>query len=85
MKIENRDKSAFQKKQVSQQYTNNKAKYNFDLELLNTMCSFILSSNLNIKRVHMSNMKLLFENIDMTVYQNEPEKLKRIHLQKNRA
>lgn len=79
MKIENRDKSTFQKKQVSQQYTNNKAKYNFDLELLNTMCSFILSSNLNIKRVHMSNMKLLFENIDMTVYQNEPEKLKRIH------
>lgn len=78
MKISNRDKNMFQKKVQSSENLN-KARYNFDLDLLNIMCSFVLSSNVNIKRVHMSNMQLLFENIDMSIYQNEPEKLKRIH------
>ena len=56
-----------------------KAKFNFDLSVLNLMCSYVLSRNAHIKRGNLINMRNLFESIDMSIYKNEPEKLDRIN------
>lgn len=53
-------------------------KLNFDLEALNLMCCYILSENANIRRSHLVNMRNLFAVLDMDMYVNEQEKMKRI-------
>lgn len=58
--------------------SNEKVKYNFDLNVLNLMCSYILSSNSNIRKSHIINMKNLFEKIDISIYERDPEKMKRV-------
>lgn len=64
-------------------YTINKSKevikLNFDLEALNLMCCYILSENQNIRRSHLINMRNLFSILDMDLYANDPEKMKRIN------
>lgn len=51
---------------------------NFDLNSLNLMCSYILSENKNIRRSHLINMRNLFDLLDINVYVNDTEKMKRI-------
>lgn len=51
---------------------------NFDLNSLNLMCSYILSENKNIRRSHLINMRNLFDLLDINVYVNDIEKMKRI-------
>lgn len=51
---------------------------NFDLNSLNLMCSYILSENKNIRRSHLLNMRNLFELLDINIYINDIEKMKRI-------
>lgn len=51
---------------------------NFDLNSLNLMCSYILSENKNIRRSHLINMRNLFDLLDMNVYVNDTEKMKRV-------
>ncbi len=42
------------------------------------MCSYILSENKNIRRSHLLNMRNLFELLDINIYINDIEKMKRI-------
>lgn len=56
-----------------------KVDINFDLNALNLMCSYILSENRNIRRSHLINMRNLFDILDMSLYQNDIEKMKRVN------
>lgn len=56
-----------------------KVDINFDLSVLNLMCSYILSENRNIRRSHLINMRNLFEIIDLDLYRSDIEKMKRIN------
>ena len=50
----------------------------FDITQLDLMCSYIVSSNKNIKRGNVINMRNLFLIMDMTNYTNDTERLSRI-------
>ena len=56
-----------------------KARFNFDLSVLNLMCSYVVSKNAHIRRGNLINMRNLFEAIDIKVYENDPEKLDRVN------
>lgn len=75
MEIVKRNKGAFGKTSAS---TDTKVKYNFDINVLELMCSYVLSENAHITRSHLINMRNLFDTIDLTIYENDQEKLKRI-------
>ena len=51
---------------------------NFDLHSLDLMCTYVLSSNRNIRRGHYINLRNVMELLDMSKYANDPEKLSRI-------
>lgn len=51
---------------------------NFDLSALDLMCSYIVSENRNIRRSHLINMRNLFDIIDISKYQSDIEKVKRL-------
>ena len=51
---------------------------NFDITMLDLMCSYIVSSNRNIRRGSVINMRNLFCIIDMNAYNNDHERLNRI-------
>lgn len=76
MRIERRQRYGGQGYSISK--TNNKININFDISALNLMVSYILSENRNIRRSHIINMRNLFDIIDMNLYKNDPERLKRI-------
>lgn len=76
MRIERRQKYGGQGYKISK--TNQKININFDISALNLMVSYILSENRNIRRSHIINMRNLFEIIDMDLYKNDPERLKRV-------
>lgn len=59
--------------------TDKKVDINFDLNALNLMCSYILSENRNIRRSHLINMRNLFDILDISLYQNDIEKMKRVN------
>lgn len=59
--------------------TDQKVDINFDLNALNLMCSYILSENRNIRRSHLINMRNLFDILDISLYQNDIEKMKRVN------
>lgn len=59
-------------------FSDKKVKYNFDIDVLNLMCSFIISGNSNIKKSHIINMRNLFDTIDLSIYETDPEKMKRV-------
>ena len=59
--------------------TDTKVDINFDLNALNLMCSYILSENRNIRRSHLINMRNLFDILDISLYQNDIEKMKRVN------
>lgn len=76
MNIERRTKYSGRGRSISK--TDNKVDINFDLNALNLMCSYILSENRNIRRSHLINMRNLFDLLDINVYVNDTEKMKRI-------
>ena len=51
---------------------------NFDITMLDLMCAFIISSNKNIRRGNIINIRNLFMIIDMNNYANDTERLSRI-------
>ena len=51
---------------------------NFDITMLDLMCSFIVSSNKNIRRGNIINMRNLFAIVNMNNYTNDTERLSRI-------
>lgn len=53
-------------------------KINFDIQSLNMFCAYLISDNSYIRASHVSNMKRLFDRIDMDAYRTDPEKLHRI-------
>lgn len=56
----------------------NKIKINFDLDTFNTLCAYVISENRNIRRGALINLRNLFEVMDFNLYNNDPEKMKRI-------
>jgi len=75
MEIIKREKGNFGKTSLS---TDIKVKMNFDINVLELMCAYIISENANIKRSHLINMRNLFEAVDLTIYENDIEKMKRL-------
>ena len=60
-------------------FTKQKIKINYSLDVLNVMCAYVISPNMNIRRGQLINMRNLFELIDLNIYINDPEKMKRIN------
>ena len=58
--------------------TNRKIDINFDLVTLDLMASYVLSNNRNIRRSQLINMRNVFEVLDMSLYTNDIEKMKRL-------
>lgn len=77
MNIERRTKYSGRGRSISK--TDKKVDINFDLNALNLMCSYILSENRNIRRSHLINMRNLFDILDVSLYQNDIEKMKRFN------
>lgn len=50
----------------------------FDLVSLDLMCSYIVTDNRNIRRSHLINMRNLVDILDLSLYENDTEKMKRI-------
>jgi len=77
MNLERRKKYQNQGRTAVQ--TDKKIDINFDLNALNLMCVYVLSENRNIRRSHLINMRNLFEIIDLDLYINDIEKMKRVN------
>jgi hypothetical protein len=75
MVITKRDKGNYGRTAV---FTDKKVQMNFDINVLELMCSYVLSENAHITRAQLINMRNLFEAIDLTIYENDVEKLRRI-------
>lgn len=60
-------------------FTKRKITINYSLDVLNIMCSYVISTNRNIRRGQLINMRNLFEIIDINTYINDPEKMNRIN------
>ena len=58
--------------------TNRKIDINFDLVTLDLMASYVLSNNRNIRQSQLINMRNVFELLDMSLYSNDIEKMKRL-------
>lgn len=52
---------------------------NFDLNILNLFCSYVLSENRHIKRGGLINLRNLFDIMNLDIYRNDIEKMKRIN------
>lgn len=76
MNLARRQKYANSGKTISK--TDKTININFDLNVLNLMCSYVVSENRNVRRSHLINMRNLFELMDIGVYINDIEKMKRI-------
>ena len=76
MNIERRRKYSGSGRTVNK--SDRKLDINFDLNALNLMCSYILSENKNIRRSHLINMRNLFELLNIELYINDVEKMKRM-------
>lgn len=51
----------------------------FDLVALDLMCSYIVTENRNVRRSHLINMRNLIDILDLALYENDIEKMKRIN------
>lgn len=61
----------------SKKNKNSKAKINFDIFTLDSFCVYILQSTSFVKMEHLVNLRNLISTIDPSVYENDPEKVKR--------
>jgi len=59
-------------------FTETKVKMNFDINVLDLMCSYVISENAHITRSHLINMRNLFDTLDLQIYENDIEKMKRV-------
>ena len=76
MEITNRRRGARQGK--TSVFNDTKVKYNFDLSVLDLMCAYTISRNGNIKRGNLINMRNLLDAMDLSIYDNDIEKTKRL-------
>ena len=51
----------------------------FDLIMLDCFCRYVLTDSRNIRKKHLINLSNLIEILDLTNYENDPEKMKRIY------
>jgi len=77
MKLSRRQKYLAPTKKGKSVKVEQKINLDLDLNSLNLFCSFIISSNKNIKRSHIINLRNLFEIIDLSNYKDD-ERIKRI-------
>jgi len=77
MNLERRMKYKGQGKTINK--TNIKIDIVFDINTLNLMCSYVLSENSNIRRGTLTNLRNLIAIIDISLYQNDVEKIKMIN------
>lgn len=75
MNIQNRQKHSNGYANVQSQ---KKIGLNFDLQVLDLMCSYTISENSNIRKSHLVNLRNLVNSLDMNLYINDPEKMSRI-------
>lgn len=59
-------------------FNSNKISINLDIIALQLFCNFIISDNKNIHKSNIINMDNLINNLDMTIYANDNEKMKLI-------
>lgn len=57
-----------------------KIDFNFDITTLNLLCSYVTSENKSIRRGGLINIKNVFDMMDMTAYNGDEERLKRIDI-----
>lgn len=50
----------------------------FDIQTLTLYCRYVLSENSRIRGTHLSNLRTLFNSIDMTPYQGDPDRQVRV-------
>lgn len=58
--------------------TDQKIPVNFNLEVLDLFCTYVLSENRHIRKSHLLNLRNLMLMLDMDLYKSEPEKMKKI-------
>ena len=59
--------------------SNTQIDISFDLKTLDIMCSYVLSENKNIRKSHLINLRNLFEIINIDLYKNDIDKMKRVN------
>jgi len=52
---------------------------NFSIDTLSVFCSYVLSENKNIRKSHLINLRNLFDIINVDLYKNDIEKMKRLN------
>ena len=57
---------------------NKKISLNLDIVALQLFCNYVVSDNKSIHKSNIMNMKNLFDNLDLTLYSNDTEKMDRI-------
>lgn len=78
MNISRRQKFINKDKKSNPVKTQKRININFDLSTLTILSSFVMSTNASIRRSQYINLRNLMNIIDMGLYQNEPERMKRI-------
>ncbi len=58
--------------------TDTKISINFNLDVLDLFCAYILSENRHIRKSHLLNLRNLILMLDMSLYASDPDKMKRI-------
>ena len=58
--------------------TEEKIPINFDIIALDLFCSYILSENRYIRNSHLINLRNIIDMLDMSLYLNDPEKVRRL-------
>lgn len=59
-------------------YEEKKISINYDLQTLNLFCMYVVSENTSVRTSNLATMKKLIDRLDMSLYFNDVEKLKRI-------
>ena len=59
-------------------FTNKTVDINFGLDMLNMLCSYCVSTNINIRTTNLINLRNLMEILNMNIYEKDVEKKKRI-------
>lgn len=51
----------------------------YDIQSLDLFCIYVTSDNSYIRTSHMANMKRLFDRLDLSIYEKDPDKMERIN------
>lgn len=76
MSLERREKFFNSGRTIS--FTKKKISVNFGIDILSEFCSYVISTNRNIRKGQLINMRNLFDVLDMSIYSNDPDKMKMI-------